>query len=54
MYVYFISPPSLSLIGLLTTEYRMKIVYKKTMKTHAQTTQNETDTLPIYHIGSSN
>ena len=51
MQVYFISPPSLNLIGLLTTE-----IYYWTEKTigNADTnSETETDTLPIYHIGCS-
>ena len=49
MWVYSISPPSLSLTGSLTTEiyYRTE---KKTGNTHTQT---ENDTLSIHHTGSN-
>ena len=50
MWVYSISPPSLSLIGPLTTEF----FYRTETETNTQIyIKTETDTLHIYQIGSS-
>ena len=53
MWIPSISPPNLSLISPLTTEiyHRTEITANNHRQTHTKT---ESDTLPIYDIGSSN
>ena len=52
MWVFSTFPPYLSLIGPLTTEIYDRTGITGNTKIHTDT-QTETDTLSIYHIGSS-